>query len=466
MAEEQTQHRTTTAGRLRFVLADRSADVALPVEVPLVDLLPAVLTQFGADRVEQGADHEGWVVQRLGEAPLDEDRTMTELGLRDGETIHLRPRADQLAPIDHDDVVDGVAEQVRGHPGAWTPARTRGMLRSGAVLALLLGLPLLLGVGPPAVQAALTGSVALALLAASALVARGAADPVVATILAGVATCYATAAGALAVPALHPPATPVTVLAVAAAGALVALTLGLVLVADAALLFTGATTFAAVVGVAALIGSVTPATPPQAAAIGLTITVLLGVLVPSLAFRLSGLTLPLLPTGAAELDQDIDPVPHRLVVERGVATVGYSSALHLGVGAGQLVLLPLPVLTADAWTTVLVLVVALLLLLRARHPDGRLQRWSVLVPAVAAVVLVLLVHALPLDPLDRLLAGCLPVLAAGVVLLLLSRTMPGRRLRPYWGRAVDVLESLTAVAVLPVLLQVLGVYATMRALAG
>jgi hypothetical protein len=49
-----------------------------------------------------------------------------------------------------------------------------------------------------------------------------------------------------------------------------------------------------------------------------------------------------------------------------------------------------------------------------------------------------------------------------MVLLLLSTWLPGRRLKPYWLRAVDILESLTAVAVFPLLLGVLDVYMTMR----
>jgi hypothetical protein len=96
--EAQTQHRTTNSARLRFVLGKKATDVALPTEATLTELLPAVLPQFGAEWVEQGADHEGWVVQRVGEAPLEEDRTLAELNLLDGETVYLRPRADRRDP--------------------------------------------------------------------------------------------------------------------------------------------------------------------------------------------------------------------------------------------------------------------------------------------------------------------------------------------------------------------------------
>ncbi|MBB2934778.1 type VII secretion integral membrane protein EccD [Amycolatopsis bartoniae] len=448
------------------MLGKKATDVALPAEVPLADLLPAILPQFGAEWIEQGADHEGWVVQRLGEEPLDEDRTLAELNLLDGETVYLRPRADQLAAIDYDDLVDGVGQQVREHPGVWTPAHTRWMFRIGSAAVLLFGLFLVSGAGAVWVETLLSGVVAVLLTGGSALVARGAGKPQVAVILAGVGVCYAALCGTLVVDLLDPAATAMIRVTGGAAGALVALAAGLVAVADGALLFTGATVFALVLALAGLIGSVTPASPPEAAAIVLVVTLIMGVFVPATAFRLSGLTLPMLPTGAEELSEDIEPVPHKLVVERGAATVGYSTALHIGLGLGQLVLLPMLVVEGYGWSMVLSLVMAFLMFLRARHPGGTVQRWSILLPATVAVLANLVHIGLEQSPFGRLMVVFVPVFAVGTVLLLLGERLPGRRLRPYWGRAVEILESVTAVAILPILLQVLHVYSYMRGLAG
>jgi len=464
--EEQTQHRKTTSGRIRFVLGKQATDVALPAEVPLADLLPAILPQFGAEWVEQGADHEGWVLQRLGEAPLDEDRTLAELNLLDGETVYLRPRTDQLAAIDFDDLVDGVGEQVRDHPGAWNPARTRWMLRIAAGVALLLGLIELPGVGLGVAQALLACGIAMLLLGASALVARGAADSQVATILAGAAACYAALGGVLLVMTLDPVATPMIELTGGAVGGLLALAIGVVAVADAALLFAGAVAVAVALAITGLIGSLSPATASQAAATGLVISLIIGIFVPSAAFRLSGLTLPMLPGAADELTEEIEPVPHKFVVERGAATVGYSTALHVGLGAAQSVLLPMLAVAGQGWSTALSLVIASLLLLRARHPGNLVQRWAMLTPAFLSVTTNLMHIGAEQSSLGRLLVVFLPVFATGILLLLCSERLPGRRLRPYWGRAVEILESLNAIAIVPILLQVLGVYATMRGLAG
>lgn len=470
--EEQTKHRTTSAARLRFVLGNKATDVALPTEATLTDLLPAVFPQFGAEWLEQGADHEGWVVQRVGEAPLETDRTLAELNLFDGETIYLRPRADQLAAIDYDDLVDGVGEQVREHPGAWQPRHTRWMFRIGAACAFLLGLVLIPGTGSGGAQVFVALSVAALLLGGSALVARGVADPLMATIMAGVAACFGAVGGVLLVRVLNsldpraPAATLPSQASVGLAVALLVLSVGVFVVADAALLFAGGILFALALAVAGLIASVAPVTVAQAAGIGLVICLIIGVFLPAMAFRLSGLTLPMLPTGADELSEDIDPVPAKLVVERGAATVGYSMALHAGLGAAVSVLLPMLVFDGGVWTMVLSLVIAFLLLLRARHPIGVVQRWAIMVPAIVCVVENLRHIATEQTEFGRLLAVCVPLFVAGVVMLLFSRLLPGKRQRPYWGRAVEILESVTAVAVIPILLQVLGVYAWMRGLAG
>lgn len=464
--EEQTQHRTTTSVRLRFVLGKMATDVALPAEATLAELLPAVLPQFGAEWIEQGADHEGWIVQRVGEAALDEDRTLAELNLLDGETVYLRPRADQLDAIDYDDLVDGVGEQVRDHAGVWKPPHTRWMFRICTALVLLFGLALIPGTGSSVIQASLAGFVAVLLLVGSALVARSVADLPAATILAGIAVGYGVLGGVLLMRTIAPVATLSTLVTTALAVALLTLSVGAFAVADSALLFAGAIMFVVVVIITGLVATVASVAIPAAAGIGLTIALVIGVFVPATAFRLSGLSLPMLPTGADELSEDIEPVPAKHVIGRGTATAGYSTALHVGLGSAFSLLLPALISTGGIWNVVLSLIIAALLLLRSRHPSGVVQRWSIIVPAVVAVLGNLWLVATGSSEVGRLIVVFLPLFGAAVVLLLFSRVLPGKRLRPYWGRAVEIFESVTAIAVLPILLQVLGVYSWMRGLAG
>ncbi|GAB3746663.1 hypothetical protein GCM10027598_85180 [Amycolatopsis oliviviridis] len=460
--EEQTQQRTTSSVRLRFVLGQRTAELALPAEVPLADLLPAILLQFGAETIEEGAEHEGWVLQRLGEEPLDEDRSPGQLNLLDGESVYLAPRADQLAAIDYDDLVDGVGDRVREHPGKLTPTGVRRMFEAGALVLLLSGLYLLPGAGAPAVQAQFVGGSAILLLLVSALVARGSGSSRAAIILVGGGVCYAVLSAWLIVGVLAPTAPLMVQITAAGAGGLIALTVGLVAVADAALLFAGGIIFCLTLAIAGLFGSIVSVSAAQAAGVGLAVSLVMGVFVGPTAFRLSGLSLPMLPTGADELSEDIDPVPFETVVDRGAAVVGYSTALHAGLGLAQVVLMLLLVAEADTWSMVLALVAAVLLALRSRHPSGTIARWSMLVPAAVAVGADVTHVAAGLSPTGRLLLVVPLVLLGTGLLLVAAERLPGLRLRPYWGRAAEIFETITAIAILPILLQVLHVYAAVR----
>lgn len=60
-----------------------------------------------------------------------------------------------------------------------------------------------------------------------------------------------------------------------------------------------------------------------------------------------------------------------------------------------------------------------------------------------------------------LLAG---LLAAAAVLAITGWTLPGRRLVPYWGRAVDLLHLFLAIALVPLALLVTGLYGYLRGL--
>lgn len=465
--DERTRQHLSAQVRLRFMLGAQATDVVAPAEAPLVDLLPAVLAQFGPDRIEQGADHEGWVARRLGGPPLDEERTPTQLQLVDGETVHLCPRADGLPPIDHDDLVDGVAERVREHPRAWSIRHSRRAFLGGSVAALAFGLWVLGAGGPVGVRAMLAGGAAAWLLLGAAVAARGLADTVAATVWAGVAAAHAALAGWLLVSALDPAGILAVRVVAAAAGALAALALGMGVVGSAALLFTAALTATLTVAFAALIGSVGVADAREAAAVALAVTLPVGLILPATAFRLGGLRLPQLPGRAEELHEDVDPIPHQVVAERAEAASRYLAALHVGLGAAQILLVLRVAAGGGGWAAALAALVAAWLLLRSRHLAGAaVQRWAVLAPATVAAIAALACLICGADMSARLMAGWAPALVLGFGLLAMGRTLPGRRLRPYWGRAADILETLTALAVLPVLGALLHVYAWARGLSG
>jgi type VII secretion integral membrane protein EccD len=133
--------------RLLVVGPVSQVDLSVPTHVPLSGLIPALLRGLGPDLADRGLEHGGWVVQRLGEAPLDEDLSVADHGLLDGDAIHVRPRSDQLPPLDFDDLIDGVATGIRTRSGLWRPrtTRTASVLALVAWLAVALLVPLLGG---------------------------------------------------------------------------------------------------------------------------------------------------------------------------------------------------------------------------------------------------------------------------------------------------------------------------------
>lgn len=461
--ESLARQRLAAPVRLRFVLGDRTVDLALPGETPLIDLLPEVLLQLDPDAADHGAEHDGWVLQRLGRPPLDEERTAVELHLLDGETLYFRPRAEQLPPIDFDDLVDGVGEQSRTSPYRWSVPRTRAMLLTFGALALAGGLVVLGFDGPVGLRAGVAALLAIPLLAAAGLVSRAVPDPQTGTLLAAAAAGYAAMAGWLGTEAIAPySAVPVRV-SVASLAVLVTLAAAAALVADGALLFTGAIAFVATGAVTALLAAVGPVSAQEAAACGLVLTLLVALMLPPLGFRLGGLALPLLPGKPEQLSDDIEPAPYRMIVDRGTAGLAYHAALTVGVGAAQTVAAAVLLAPGGRWPMILALVIAALISMRARHLSGLVARWATLTPAIALVLFDLLRFAADRSDLARAAVLVPAVVAVAGAVLAAAGTLPGRRLRPYWGRTVDILEIVLAVSLIPLFGAVLGIYPMVRA---
>ncbi|MFB9840699.1 type VII secretion integral membrane protein EccD, partial [Actinoallomurus acaciae] len=59
-------------------------------------------------------------------------------------------------------------------------------------------------------------------------------------------------------------------------------------------------------------------------------------------------------------------------------------------------------------------------------------------------------------------AVVLGLLVIAGLLLSVARLLPGRRLLPHWGRMADLAHSGTAIAIIPLVLTVVGLYAKAR----
>lgn len=458
---------TTGLCRLSVRAPQRLIDLAVPADVPLADLLPILLDHAGEDLAEQGIEHGGWILQRLGGEPLDEESTPEGLSLRDGETLLLRPRVEALPAIHFDDLVDGVSTTMRDRPHGWVDRTGRWLLRGTAVVLLAAGLlvPALPG-GSAELRAALAAGTGLLVLFGAASASRAVGDSAAGAALGVLVAPYLALAGWL-LPAGDPGPQLLGSRLLAASAAAAA---GAVLAVAAVAAFVPLLLCAAVVAVAgALWGALmltldVPAS--HAASIVAVAAVVLGGLVPGISFRLSGLRLPALPANAEQLQEGIEPHPHQAVVTRTALADEWMTALYAAAGlvcAGVLTALVLDRPTTASQVTAAVL--SVLLLLHARGIGNAWQRPAVMFPGLGGLVLLAVRAAEVLTPAQRpvLLAALLALAATAAIA---SWTIPGRRMLPHWGRAADLAHSLAAVALIPLALWVLGVYATLRTAAG
>ncbi|GAA4545183.1 type VII secretion integral membrane protein EccD [Amycolatopsis samaneae] len=444
------------------------ADFAVPVRTPVFDLLPLLSRRADPDPAPAAAGRGHWVLQRLGEEPLDEEGTPESLGLRDGEVLHLRPREAPMPPIDFDDVVDGVGTAIRHRGDRWRPELTRRLflVLGGTALAAALAAAGLSG-GTEWVRSVAAGVFAVLLLGFAAITSRSWGDRVLGVVLGVAAIPMALVAGLLVPTAVAGAAGPPGGSGVLAGGALAtaAGVIALFVVGAVPAVFFGAVLCCAAAAIGGLLVLCAELTGPQAAALVAGVAYLAEVAAPSLAARMVRIRLPQLPTGAADLDSDTDPVPERLALARAAGADRFLSAIFVAASAicaGSFALLAFD----SGWAAqVFVAVVSLGLLLRSRVLVSVWQRSAAVAGGAAGLASQAIAFAGALDPIARtgVLAGL--GLAAGLLFLGAAR-LPGRRLLPYWGRAADIGETLLAVAVVPMMLAVLDVYSFFRALAG
>jgi type VII secretion integral membrane protein EccD len=442
-------------------------ELAVPVHVPLADLLPTFLEHLGSDLAAAGFGHDGWVLQRLGEPPLAEDMGAAGLGLFDGDVLHLRPRADQLPPVDFDDLVDGVATATADRPDRWRPETTRRFVLYLVGVVLGLGMAVVPMSGTGTRSALVAGAAGLVLLLGSAAASRALGDRAAGILLASGAIGFTAIAGlALPVGADRPLTASALVSAsgLLAAGTWAATVAGLARPAVGGVLAgLTATAFAAfltamggllvMLGVTGRVG---------AAAIVLAATLAIGAAVPVLASRFAGLRIAPLPTNQAEFQEGIDPEPSRVVLERTARAHEHVGSLYLGLGAVATGCLLILGTTPGISAPVLTAVASLLLLLHGRDLFGVPARLAVFAPGVTGSATLLLGLALDLNVTVRPLVVAGLLIAAGL-LLAVAHALPGRRMLPHWGRIADLSHTASAMAIIPLVLAVVGVYARARA---
>jgi type VII secretion integral membrane protein EccD len=205
--------------------------------------------------------------------------------------------------------------------------------------------------------------------------------------------------------------------------------------------------------------------PAAAAAAVVVLAMPVGCWVPVLSFRMGKMRLDPTPTSADELQADLDPVAGQQVLERTRWADRYMTGLYSGLGVvvgaclavlGTSASLRAEAVAADA---IAVLLLHSRVLVAARH------RLAAVIPAAGGAAVLLAAAGLRAG--DHQWPVVLAVVVVGAAgLFAAERSLPGHKLLPHWGRAGDLLQTLTAAALLPLTLWLLNLYQYVRSAHG
>jgi type VII secretion integral membrane protein EccD len=424
------------------------------------EVLPLIVPEPEPDESKAG-----YVLQRLGGPPLDPGATPESLGLRDGEVLYVNPMSDVLPEAEFDDVSVGVAQAVAARSDQWRPEFTGPLMLGAAGVAVTAFCIVAVHSRAHWLAAFSLVLAAVCLTVWAALAPRLHADRV-AVVVSGLAAC---AVGGIAgLSARHAPGGLFTL----DHKALVALGLGAVL---PALILCVArlplSVFGTLVGcgVTAAVGAGLAGAlhwdATRTATLLAVVFFATGQLNLRIVLRATRLWVPQLPRSTQELQQDIEPEAQAVIAQRTERAVGMLNSLFLTAAVLNAVTCALLARQPGwiGWT--LGGVLCAVVLLRARALTGAWQRVALALSGATGLAFLVVTRSAAAGPGPRalLLLGLLLVVAG---LVAVSQRLPRRRLLPVWGVVADLLETWTAIALVPLLLQLLHVYAHLRGLIG
>lgn len=470
---------TAATGFCRVTIAapDSRIDMALPEDIPLADLSPEILRLAGHAPLAGGP--VGYSVVRRDGSVLDGARTLAAQRVLDGEVLALRPFADSLPPPVHDDVTDAVAEAVTQDRRLWDDQLLRVAGLTGASLLAALTAVALWFAEPVrhdmhGLPGIIAGALALFLTALAMVRVRVYEDRGAAAALGLGALPHALVAGSGALPLAADHGVGRLELLL---GCATVLLFSLALAAampDSAAPFA-ATATAAGCGLLAAFGAITTEASPAVTA-AVCAPVALGALafLPGVSARLVrlpiGYTAPPVGFDAPNPDQlsGADAVADDArIADR--ARRGHQLLLGLAAGCALLATLSVGILgfAGDGWGRLLALATCLALITRASLFRYAVQVATLLTAGLVSLSLLVLGYSLAhsgeaSDLRTVWLAVALTTGAA--VMAAVALIVPRAGLAPFWGRVLDLGESMVLLSLVPLSLAVLGVYAEVRGL--
>ncbi|BFP51767.1 type VII secretion integral membrane protein EccD [Streptomyces fimicarius] len=480
--------------RVTVVAPDSRIDVALPEDIAVADVYPEILRLTG--QTQAAGTPTGFHLVRRDGTVLDGARTLGAQQVLDGEILSLRPFAQSLPPAVFDDVSDAVASAVTRDRHLWSDELLRGAGLVGGVLLLVLMAFVIWFADPVrhdmhSLPGIIAGSAGLLLTAFAGVRARvyGDRSTAVALGLGALPLVLIAGSGIIGPDAGQGPGRLQFLL-----GCVAVLIASVVLVAltpsgDAPFV---ATTFLATVGtLATFVAILTEASATETAAVCAPVALGLVAFLPGLSARFARLPIGYAsprtaPAGYDDTDPNTpegDPEPVDAERIAAQARRGHEMLLGLVGGCAAVVVGSAAVLgfSDNIWGQVLALAAGLAMLLRARLFRYTSQVACVLVAGIGAIGLLVLGLSLnpPTDLLYELVRygdrGALDIrtiwlsaaVAAGAALLTaIGLVIPRKGLSPFWGRLLDLTESVVLLSLVPLCLAVLDVFVRARALTG
>ncbi|WP_055589711.1 type VII secretion integral membrane protein EccD [Peterkaempfera griseoplana] len=483
---------TTGFCRVTVVAPDSRIDVALPEDVPLADVYPEVLRLSGQTQHE-GAPTGFHLVRRDGTV-LDSGLPLAAQQVRDGDLLSLRPFAESLPPAVYDDVADAIATAVEADRRFWGPELMRTSGLTGAVLLLtLMGFALWfsdLMHDMHSLPGVVAGVTAVVLVAFAGVRARVYADHNAALALGLAALPHALIAGSGIMPVDHPghlvgggPGRLQFLVACVTMLVVSVLLVGLLPEKDSVFVgsafVAGAGTFATFAAVAMEHTSASEI----AAVTGAAAVAVIGFL-PALSSRFARLPVGFhAPGQTAGRERSGDPAADREALEyeriAAQARRGHEVLVGLVGGSAAVVVGACTVLgfSKGMWPEVLALVLGVATMLRARLFRYSAQVFCLVVAGLVGLALLILGLALHTPEFilsvqagpeaDIRTVWLSAAIAAGAaVLVAVALVVPRLGVSPFWGRVLDLVDSLVLVSLVPLTLAVLDIYASVRGVTG
>nr|WP_242681173.1 type VII secretion integral membrane protein EccD [Tessaracoccus sp. SD287] len=461
--------------RVTIISPNRRVDLALPGSVTLGELMPSIVKFAGFEASNTTDAVHTWVLQRFGEDPLDPTARVNKLSISDGETLHLRQRENALPDAAFDDVIDAVATTTAQRP-SWLPKHSQ-RFALGLVLVLMVGLPLMVITQPldpdmmatlgrllaPVGDHVLWGAIGCGLLAfagaiAAISVSRAVGEYRVATALAWGSVALSFLSGYNLLP--DDASVPLRLTVGAAFVLVVAAAVAIAAQVSVMPLFTAAMTALLVL----LAGSTMTVLPEHFGTIclvGLCLLVAITALLPTWSYKLAQIALPALPPDAETMLADETPVQNDIVSRALLADRLLASFLTATSLAALFLALPV-LLTRELWELLLVAVIGTALTLRSNAFVGLQQRLALMGTGTAMLLLAFVIGISRYPLLVQVAAGFGLSVVLILALTFFATAVYNKVPSPVWGRVGDILEWLSIMAIIPLVLAALDMYARFR----